>query len=269
MPNVSIGDADIYYETVGEGEPLIFITGMGGLASYWRPQIDSFKEKFRVYSFDHRGVGRSTHSDVEYSIELLASDAVALMDRLEIPSAHFVGHSTGGMILQVLSSQHPDRVLSQILYGTRGRTDAFTRRAMGMRKETALRIGVDAYVRSSPVFLYPSWWIRDNDFELTSSEERAARSLASPRIVASRLNAVLQHDQMHALHKIRAPTLVTCAKDDFLTPPYYSEELAANIPNALLSFISKGGHACSVTNPEEFNDLALNFFQERLTIPAL
>lgn len=266
MSLAQIRDAELYYEVDGSGEPLILITGMGGLASYWAPQVQAFAKHFRVYRFDHRGTGRSTHSDVAYSIELLASDTIGLMSALDIPSAHFVGHSTGGMMLQVISSQHPEMVASQVLYGTRGRTDAFSRRAMGLRKEAALHIGVESYVRSSPIFLYPSAWVHEHDAELAQAERQAVASSAPAKIIASRLDAVLRHDQMHALGKIVAPTFVTCARDDFLTPPYYSEELAEAIPNASLEFVSKGGHACSITNAGEFNDRVLNFLRQQSSI---
>lgn len=261
MPFVSVAGAEIHFETIGQGPPLILISGMGGLASYWTPQIEQLSKQFRVLTFDHRGTGRSTHSEVEYSVELLASDTIGLMDALGIEAAHFLGHSTGGMMLQVISSTHPARVLSQVLYGTRGRTDEFTRRAMGMRKEIVLGVGVEAYVKSTPVFLYPSAWIAENAAELARREELAVRSSAAPAILASRLDAVLRHDQIGSLSRIQAPTLVTCARDDFLTPIYYSEELAERIPRARLSFISSGGHACSVTNPAEFNSVVLQFLQ--------
>ncbi|MBP1296411.1 alpha/beta fold hydrolase [Bradyrhizobium elkanii] len=261
MPFVSVAGAEIHFEAIGQGPPLILISGMGGLASYWAPQLEVLSKLFRVLTFDHRGTGRSTHSEVEYSVELLASDTIGLMDGLGIEAAHFLGHSTGGMMLQVISSTHPARVLSQVLYGTRGRTDEFTRRAMGMRKEIVLGAGVDAYVKSTPVFLYPSRWIAENAAELATREALAVKSSAAPAILASRLDAVLRHNQIEALSRIEAPTLVTCARDDFLTPIYYSEELAELIPRAKLSLVSGGGHACSATNPAEFNGIVLEFFR--------
>jgi aminoacrylate hydrolase len=259
MPFVSISDAEIHFEATGQGPPLIMISGMGGLGSYWAPQVGPLSKLFRVFTFDHRGTGRSTHSELEYSVELLAADTIGLMDALGIKAAHFIGHSTGGMMLQVISSSYPGRVLSQILYGTRGRTDEFTRRAMGMRKEVVLGAGIAAYVKSTPVFLYPSRWICENATQLAEREQIAIAHSAPPSVLASRLDAVLRHDQIEALPRIQAPTFVTCAKDDFLTPTYYSEELAELIPDAKLAFISSGGHACSVTNPAEFNETILQF----------
>ena len=61
------------------------------------------------------------------------------------------------------------------------------------------------------------------------------------------------------LDEIRTPTLVLCARDDILTPPYYSEELARRILGAELVILEKGAHACSQTVPAQFNDVVLPF----------
>jgi aminoacrylate hydrolase len=262
LPIAKVAGIDIHYEVQGSGEPLFLVAGMGGVGAYWTPQIAAFAERFQVIIYDQRGTGRSTHSDVDYTVDLLASDMVGLMDQLEIDSAHIVGHSTGAMMAQILAAEHPSRVRNLVLYASRGRTDPFTERAMGMRRDVVLQAGVAAFIRSTPIFLYPSWWIKDNDEQLTAREPQAIANAASPKILASRINAVLHHHQIENLPRISAPTLVTCARDDFLTPPYYSEELAALIPGARLTFIERGGHACSQTNPDEFNRLVLPFVSQ-------
>jgi aminoacrylate hydrolase len=262
LPIAKVAGTDIYYEVHGNGEPLFLVAGMGGVGSYWAPQIAPFAERYRVIIYDQRGTGRSTHSDVDYTVDLLASDQVGLMDALQIESAHIVGHSTGAMMAQIIAAKHPARLRKLVLYGSRGRTDPFTERAMGMRRDLVLSAGVPEFIRSTPIFLYPSWWIKANNEKLAANEKQAIATAASPKILASRINAVLHHHQIENLPHINAPTLVTCARDDFLTPPYYSEELAALISGARLSFIERGGHACSQTNPEEFNSLVLPFLAQ-------
>ncbi|MGC2777022.1 MAG: alpha/beta fold hydrolase [Bradyrhizobium sp.] len=259
MPTAKVDGIDIHYEEYGSGEPLFLVTGMGGVGAYWAPQIDAFAQRFRVIVHDQRGTGRSTHSEVDYTVDLLANDLLGLMDSLKIDHAHIVGHSTGGMMAQILAIRHPSRVRTLVLYGSRGRADPFTERAMGMRRDLVLQAGVAAFIHSTPIFLYPSWWIKSNHAHLEAAEAQAIARSASPKILASRIDAVLHHHQIENLHRIAVPTLVTCARDDFLTPPYYSEELAALIPNAQLAFVERGGHACSQTNPEEFNQLVLSF----------
>ena len=75
----------------------------------WHPQLDSLETKFNVLRFDTRGHGDSDAPEGKYTLELLAADAVALMDALEIDAVHFVGLSMGGMIGQNLALDHGDR----------------------------------------------------------------------------------------------------------------------------------------------------------------
>jgi aminoacrylate hydrolase len=259
MAFADITDGKLYYESHGEGFPLVFSTGMGGSSTYWAPQIEEFAKHFRVIVYDHRGTGRSTRSGMKYTVELMAQDLIDLMDSLGIAQADAVGHSTGGMLMQAALVDHPERFRRAVFYSTRANADHFTKLAMGMRLALLRTAGVAAYLRSTPIFLYPSDWIRDNAQLLKSAEDSLVESDFNADIMASRIEAVLNHDQTNRVHRIVAESLVLCAKDDFLTPPYYSRELAALIPGAKLAFINYGGHACSRTNPSEFNKSVLSF----------
>ena len=82
-------------------------------------------------------------------------------------------------------------------------------------------------------------------------------------IAVSRCDAVMNFDCASRLGKIATPTLVFCAEDDFLTPSYFSRQLAQLIPGAELRTIKRGGHACSQTVPKEFNEAVLPFLLSR------
>src|SRR5258705_13940121 len=119
MPHVSIGDASIYYEEQGQGPVLMLVPGLGGQGAFWAPQVRDFARDFRVIVHDHRGAGRSTHSRIQYSVDQMAADTVALMDRLGVASAHYVGHSTGGAHCQTLTPDPPGRRTSRALSAPR------------------------------------------------------------------------------------------------------------------------------------------------------
>src|SRR2546425_2111357 len=110
MPTISIGDAQLWYEEAGAGPPLLLISGLNGIGSWWATQVQYLAPEFRVITHDHRGVGRSTWSEITYSVDQMAADVVRLMDALGIDSAHLVGHSTGGAIGQVIAQAHPERL---------------------------------------------------------------------------------------------------------------------------------------------------------------
>jgi aminoacrylate hydrolase len=260
MPKIMLDDCEIYYEEHGQGFPLMLVSGLGGIGSYWEPQIASFARDYRVIVHDHRGTGRSTKSRMRYSVEQMAADTLALMDALGIEKAHMVGHSTGGAIGQILSVAEPERVSRVILYSTWTKADAFFRRCFEIRRELLHRSGPSAYVRGSTIFLHPSWWIRDNGEEDgDSANNQVYGDDLVVEIVDSRIQAVLDFDWTARLSQIRAPVLVLGVRNDHLTPAYFSEQLARLVPGAELHIMADGGHAASQTMPEDFNSIVLSY----------
>jgi aminoacrylate hydrolase len=103
MPRILIGDGHLYYERQGGGFPVLFVSGLGGFASFWQDQAAAFSRKFDVITHDHRGVGQSDPTRSGFTVDRMAADVIGLMDALEIERAHVVGHSTGGAIAQILA----------------------------------------------------------------------------------------------------------------------------------------------------------------------
>ena len=137
---------DICYETFGDptDAPLLLVMGLGGQMGWWSPQLctDLTRRGFFVIRYDNRDIGRSSRvrgdravvrrhmvttyfgqrRHAPYSMSDLAADAVGLLDHLGIERAHLVGVSMGGMIVQTVAIEHPDRVASLIsIMSTTGR----------------------------------------------------------------------------------------------------------------------------------------------------
>ena len=112
MPNIDIAGNDLYYERRGAGEPLLLIQGLGGNSLHWGEGfLGGLEDSFELILFDNRGAGRSGPlGEGEHTIADLASDALGLLDALEIESAHVVGISMGGMVAQELVLAAPQRV---------------------------------------------------------------------------------------------------------------------------------------------------------------
>lgn len=122
--------------------------------------------------------------------------------------------------------------------------------------------GAAAYVRATPVFLYPNWWINANIKLLEQRERSSIPPFPETAIAVSRIDAVLGFDRTADLAGIRTPTLVICAEDDALTPSYFSRELAQRIPSAQLLLQQQGGHCASEVCPTEFNQAVLDFIAQ-------
>lgn len=255
MPILKLHDCEIYYEEHGEGPPLLFVAGLGGVGSYWQPQIEHFSKSFRVIVHDHRGTGRSTKSRIRYSLEQMAADTLGVMDALAIDSAVIIGHSTGGAIAQILCLEHPERVQAAVMYATWTKADTFFKRCFEVRR-TLLRAGPTDYVRGGAIFLQPSWWIRDApDLE----DNTVYGESFDPDIVDSRIQALLEFDRTADLSRIATPVLVIGVENDHLTPLYYSRAVADAIPGAELATMKDGAHVASQIFPEEFNEIVHDF----------
>ena len=261
MAKANIGDAEIYYESHGEGEPLLLVSGLGGTAAYWKPNLPALAAKYRVIVHDHRGAGTSSHSKIRYSVDQMTDDLVRLMDHLKIERAHLLGHSTGGAIGQTLAATQPERLKSMVLFATWPKADIYFKRLFELRRAVLTEIGPEQYTRAGTLFLYPDWWIKSNEAMIREREALTVKNFPPPEVVASRIDAIVAFDRTADLARIKVPTLVICGKDDLITPAYFSEELAQKIPGAQLVILPKGGHCANETAIELFNPPVLDFLR--------
>ena len=259
---VSIGHAELYVEEYGAGEPLLLVAGLGGSGKFWQAQIADFSRHFHVILHDHRGVGRSGPGPIVCGARDLADDLLRLMDALALQSAHLVGHSTGGAIGQHIALSDPGRLRSLTVSASwAGPTPLFTQ-TFATRRDVLLTAGVLNYLMVGTLLAAPAHWLQPR---FTSSHEYFKDRLAEfpgLEIELGRLNAVMTHDLRHRVSAIKTPTLVIGARDDQLTPPNMSEELAALIPGAQLSLLDSGGHFCPLTNTDAYNRRVLAFLRE-------
>ncbi len=262
MPLATLADGTIHYERYGAGFPIVFISGLGGQGSAWQRQIEPFSQTFTVLLHDHRGTGGSSRSLIDYSIAKLASDVIGLMDALKIERAHVVGHSTGGTIAQSLALDHPGRVAKLALVSTFAKSDPVLRLALELRRDILRAMGPEAYLRTTPFFIYPSWWLAENPAVLEGYAARGAASFPGVEIMSRKIEAVLAFDRAAELGRIRHSTLVIAADNDALVAPRHGEELKRSIPNARLALLTRGGHTCKQTIADEFNRLLLAFLRE-------
>ncbi len=128
-----------------------------------------------------------------------------------------------------------------------------------MRRTLLDTAGPRAFARATAIFLYPDWWVNANSEALARLEEATVEQFPPRYVVESRSQAIANYSAVNDLHKLKLPTLLLCAKDDFLTPAYFTENLAKLMPHAELAWLEDGGHACSQTRPDEFNAIVLDF----------
>lgn len=266
MPIVdSRRNGKIHFEVVGEGAPVALIAGMGGAASYWKPQIQAFAARYAVVLHDQRGSGQSSMDAIEYSVAQMSDDLLAVLDELQIEAVHCVGHAAGAAIAQELALKHPDRVASIVMVGGWARIDPFFRRVFETRKNLLRDSGRLAYVRAMPLFLNtPEWVSRNIDF-LEATEPSFAEHLSPTDILLSRIDAVCAYEPGENLSKLACPTLVCSAKDDHLVPVHCTHELLRLIPMVEAHYFETGGHSVSQVDPDAFNEVVIRFLDRAIT----
>jgi aminoacrylate hydrolase len=262
MPVVHRDGADLYWESTGEGPPLILAAGLGGVMSYWQPNRAVLEKHFTLYLFDQRGTGKSSRVPIT-SIEQMSADLIAVMDAAGLKSAHYLGHSTGGAIGVATALDYPGRLSSLMVYASTTHGDPYRHRVFALRSLIHKELGAEAYGKYTSLLLYPPYWINANDEALREAEAQAAAQLGDPAVQTSRLNAILAFDRRAELHRITIPTMILCADDDILTPRYFSEEFARHMPQAVTHFEKRGGHALSRTEPDRFNQIVIDFFSKQ------
>ena len=229
----------MHFEVQGSGHPVVLMAGLGGLGSFWQPVMERLSHHQMCITFDHPGMGRSPACTVQ-SIEHIASEVLLLLDQLGLASAHFVGHSTGGLVAQVLALDHPERVDRVVLSATWARPDRRFRDLFDVRRVVLERAGFAAYSAMAKLLGYPAEWYEARLAGDTPINFDANTEGDLPTALA-RINMLLSFDRADELSAISAPVLVLGAIDDAIVPVAHSRDLARRLSKARLIEM-QGGH---------------------------
>jgi 3-oxoadipate enol-lactonase len=262
MATVRASDGiDLHYDVLGRAhrEPLLMIQGLGADMSGWAFQRVAFAGSYRTIALDNRGAGRSDKPVGPYSLEQMADDAIAVLDKAGIERAHVMGASMGGAIAQILAVKHPERVRSLVLACTACRHHPWRRELLASWADVAEHQGMRQLARVAMRFLVEPRSFRRFGPALGLMGPFA---LAAPGYAfAAQIGAILDTDDALrlALPFLNVPTLVVVGNQDILTPRGDSEELAELIPGAELVVIAGAAHGLMVEHASTFNRVVLDF----------
>jgi pimeloyl-ACP methyl ester carboxylesterase len=252
-------DVAIAWDEIGAGAPVLLIHGLGYARWGWEPLLPLLAERFRVITFDNRGIGESAVPPGPYTALDMAGDALAVLDAAGLEHAHVVGTSLGGMIAQELAGEAPDRVDRLVLIAstpgaTAGHpmpavTTRLMREAANLAPEVALRRFVENALGPKP------------DPDLV--ERILAHRLAAPQDPAgwaSQAAAGATYDGGGRIASITAPTLLIAGTADRVVDYRNSLALAGSIGGATLRLIPGAGHLVFWEDPRTVADLIIGHF---------
>jgi aminoacrylate hydrolase len=254
---------DVAYQIAGDGPAVIAIQGVGVIGNGWRPQIDELARRFRVVTFDNRGIGRSAPGTPPLTIEDMASDVVALMNSIGVDRAHLIGHSMGGLIALHVALTIPDRVKSLALLCTFADGAEPGRLSLGMVWHgLRARVGTRAMRRKGMMrMIMPASYLRGVDRSHLAEDlaELFGRDLADhPPIVSRQLEAMSKYSCVARLREIRGvPTLVASGAHDPIAPSRLGQAIADGISGARFVEFKDASHALPIQCPRKINTLLL------------
>lgn len=254
----------MYYKVLGkknaDAETIVLSSGLGGSSSFWQPQLSTLAALFRVVVYDQYGTGVSKGTvPAGYRIENMAEELAGMLSALGINQCHLVGHALGGIIGLYLALQSPTLLQSLVVINGWAKLDSQTRRCFEVRQNLLQHCGVDAYVQAQPLFLHPGDWLSENGIFLQEEREHQVTHFQGRENLLHRLQALMHSDLNAYLGQVITPTLAFSCKDDLLVPWSRSVDLASRLPHGEHTQMLYGGHAMSVTDPETFNTILLDW----------
>jgi 3-oxoadipate enol-lactonase len=251
----------LHYETFGrrDGEPVLLIQGLGADSRGWIRQRRALAHRHRCVAFDNRGAGRSDRPAGPYDLEVMATDALAVLDAAGIDRAHVLGASMGGAIAQIVGVRAPERTRSLVLACTACRHHAWRRELLAEWAVVAQQRGMGAFAQQAV-----RWLIGPRSLRRFWPAVGLIGPLAmtgSPDAFAAQVAAILAMDDSLSIELagIAVPTLVMVGTQDILTPMGDSEELAERIPGAELVLVRGAAHGFMLEQGAAFTRAALAF----------
>ena len=241
-----------------EGAPLLLLSNsLGTNMDMWAPQMPALTQHFRVLRYDSRGHGLSDAPEGPYSIDLLGSDAVGLLDALGIDKVRFAGLSKGGMVGQWLGANAPHRLSHLVLCNTAAEmapAEPWSAR-IALVKAQGMGVIVNGVVER---------WFTE-PFLMAHPEAIApiAAMLHATPVAGytACCAAVRDMDQRASLPRIPVPTLVIGGRQDPATPLAKSHELANAIPGATLVELD-AAHLSNIEQAAAFTAALLSFLKD-------
>jgi len=275
MPTATINGTEIYYETYGEGFPLVFAhggfgglgTGAGGNVPGW---VERFSQHFQVILPDRRSSGRSAFPDVPHTMSLFASDIRELLRHLGHERAFVWGTSAGGPIALTFGLEHPDAAAGLVVAETapwlsrdpellgklRERVEVLNTQGVDAAYEARREggtVGLNLFAATRPAESEEEQRQRDErraaiqaQLSKVPREERIYKYGAELRTYA----AHLEFDASSRFSELEMPVLIVYGTGDTVYPDVPWAELAADKPNVELALFEGLEHAAASNTPE-------------------
>jgi 3-oxoadipate enol-lactonase len=259
MPAIHANGLDLAYGIDGDGpQTLVLVNGLADAKESWAAQIPAFGERYRVISFDNRGIGESPTPPGPYTTTDMAEDLAGLVDALGVHRFHLLGVSMGGMIAQEYAIAHADRLLSATFACTYSYPGPFCLRMFRCWRDLVPALGVGFTQREVILWAFTTDFFEQREDELATVQDEMANNPQTVEAYLAQLHSIEQHDTRGRLSAVTCPSLTLIGEEDLIVYPKLSRRLHDELPHSTWSQVP-GGHACLWEHPDAFNAAVLDY----------
>ena len=249
---------DIFDEDVGSGISLVLVHGFLGSSEMWRPQINFFRENYRVIVPALPGFGKSNKVNSCNSIACMAKSILTTLEKKKIDRFYLLGHSMGGMIVQEMARLVGEKILKLICYGTGPRGNIPGRfETIDVSREKLKTDGLD----NTAYRIAKTWFIEEDKSKYFYLCEEAGKQ-TSLEAADNALVAMKNWSGIKNLKNIKNETLIIWGDQDKAYNFNQVETLKENIINSDLRIVDGCSHNVHLEKPDEFNRIVSEFLKK-------
>ena len=262
MPKIKANGITMNYEQQGTGEPLVLIPFLAADNACYAFQVADYAKQFTCISVDPRGAGETDKPAGAYSMELFADDVAAFMQAIGLDRAHVSGVSLGAATGLWVAAKYPHLVKSLSLHSSWPKTDPFLKVVVEGWQSIAKGLGNVTEMVIQGIFPYcftPELYAAKPDY----IDQLAAFVRSRPQqpfdAFIRQSNAVIAHDALAQLGRIKAPTQITFGRHDTVTSTRFADAMKNGIKGSELLVFETCAHAAIYESVAEFNNKTLSF----------
>jgi len=259
MPQITSDDADIFFEVLGSGPPVVLLHPFPANRDLWKPAAQALVSHYRVILPDLRGHGDSGIGEGPASMEKHAADIARVLDHQEVRRAVFVGVSIGGYVLFEFWRKYRARVEALVLCNTKAHADTSDARSGRLQAAAdVMERGTEPFFESMLPKLIGKT-TRSTRPDLVEGALRMMRKMSAEDVALVQRGMADRQDSVETLKTIDVLTLIVTGDEDVLTGVAEAELMRQNIPGSQMKVIAKAGHYSPWEQPEVVGKLVRQF----------
>jgi 3-oxoadipate enol-lactonase len=259
MPRITSGDAEIFYEVLGTGPPVVLLHPFPANHDLWKPAAQALVSHYRVILPDLRGHGDSDIGEGPATMEKHAADMARVLDHEEVGRTPLVGVSIGGYALFEFWRKYRARVEALVLCNTKAQADTSEARTGRLQAaDDAIERGTEPFFESLVPKLMGNT-TRSTRPDLVEGALRMMRKMSAEDVAMVQRGMAERPDSMETLKTINVPTLLVTGDEDEFAGPSEAELMHQHIPGSQVRVIKKAGHYSPWEQPQEVGKLVRQF----------